>query len=112
MVYEFEDHEISPRAGQLALSSRRPKKEHTDKEREARMNREGVERWRERQYDKQDLTMENPRSCYTIEADADALDMLVGMGQIQDNETGDAKEVGKAISEMLAEAARAWKKTH
>jgi hypothetical protein len=109
MIFEFVDHVRSPPAAQLTLSSRHPRREHTDKEREDRLNREAVERWRERQHDKRHKNRINPRSCYTVEVDGDVLDMLMGMGQILDNETGDVKIVGKAISDMLAEAAQAWK---
>jgi hypothetical protein len=100
---------ISPRAGQLKLTSRHPNKEHTNHEREAQRNLEAVERWRERQYDKQHKNKINPRVCCIVEYDADVLNMLVGMGQILDHETGDPKIVGQAISDMLAEAAHAWK---
>ena len=112
LIFEFDDREMSPRAGQLVLSSRHPKREHTDREREARMNKEAQDRWRERQYDKQDLTKVNPRTCCTKEYDADILNMLVGTGQIQGDETSDPKEVAKAIYDVLADAARAWKKNH
>jgi hypothetical protein len=102
---------ITPPTTQLRLSSHKPKREHTDHERDAQRNREAVERWRERQYDitKDGKKKSHPRSCCTTVYDGDVLDMLVGMGQILDHETGDPKIVGQAISDMLAEAAQAWK---
>jgi hypothetical protein len=112
MIFETIDHVIVPRAAQLVISSRHPKREHTDHERDAQLNREAVNAWRERQYDKQHKNKINPRACYTVEGDGDLLNMLVGMGQILDSETGDPKIVGEAISDMLAEAAQDWKAKH
>jgi hypothetical protein len=108
MIFEFVDHGISPRAAQLTLSSRHPKREHTDKEREAQMNREAVDRWRERQYDvypdgRPNKNKQNKRVCCIVEYESYVLDGLVALGQIQENETGDAKIVGAALSEIIAE---------
>ncbi len=47
LIYEIAHREITPRAGQLVLTSRHPIREHSDKEREARLNREAVASWRE-----------------------------------------------------------------
>ena len=90
-----------PPAARLRISSRHPKREHTDREREAELNREAQARWR--------VNDKRARVCYIVACDSDVLDMLVGMGQILDTETGDDKIVGKAISDMLAEAAQDWK---
>jgi hypothetical protein len=103
---------ITPPAGRLTLSSRHPKREHPDKEREAQMNREAVDRWKARQYDKKRPNTINPRVCYTIEADNDVLHMLIDTGQIGDGEMVDARRVGEVISHMLADAAAAWKAEH
>ena len=103
---------MSPPAAQLKLSGPRPSRKRTDHEREAQMNREAQDRWRGRQYDKQRPNTINPRVCYTIEIDSGVLDMLVDTGQILDHETSDPKIVGETISEMLAEAVKAWKAGH
>jgi len=103
---------ISPKAAQLTLTSRHPKREHTDREREARINAEAQANWRNRQVDREFRNRSNPRSCSTVESDRDVLDMLVDMGWILDHETGDPKIVGQAISDMLADAAKAWKENH
>jgi hypothetical protein len=38
--------------------------------------------------------------------------MLIDTGQIGDGEMGDARRVGEVISDMLADAAAAWKAEH
>ena len=95
---------LSPDGAQLRLSSRHPKRNHTDREREAEMNQARVDRWR--------ANDKKARACYSVACDGDVLNMLVGMGQILDTETGDDKIVGEAISEMLAETAQHWKAKH
>jgi hypothetical protein len=113
-IWECIDHTITPRAGRLKLSSRHPKKEHTDHVRAAEMNLARVDGWRERQYDidRDGNKTSHFRSRCMITYDGDVLDMLVDMREIRDNETGDAKIVGEAISDMLAEAAQDWKAKH
>jgi hypothetical protein len=97
------DRVICPPAAQLKLSTSKTKRQHTDKEREAQLNREAVERWRERQHDKQYRNKSNPRVCCTVEYDSFVLDGLVALGQIQENEIGESKIVGAALSEIIAE---------
>jgi hypothetical protein len=109
-----EDIVICPPAGRLTLSSRHPKKEHTDHEREARLNAEAQARWKNRNYDvypdgRPNKNKSKKRTCCTTEYDGDILDMLVGLGRIEDGETDDPRIVGEAISEMMAELARNWK---
>ena len=106
---------ISPPAAELLLSTRshryfvRNRDEH-----EAEMNLARVDRWRGRQVDimEDGKKKSHPRACCSVAYDGDILNMLVEMGQILDGETDDAREVGKAISEMLAEAAQDWKAKH
>jgi hypothetical protein len=88
---EIAEHIIlTPPAAQLTLSSRHPKRERTDHEHEAELNRNRQDRWRER--DAMQL------SCGgTVTWSGDVLTMLVGMGQIQDNETDNPKIVSQAI---------------
>jgi hypothetical protein len=96
---------IMPPAGQLTISSSRgPRREHTDREREAQMNRERQARWRERDIDS--------KACDVVEWSGDVLTMLVETEYLDDSETGDSKAVAKAISEMLEDAAveKAWRK--
>jgi hypothetical protein len=103
-VYEFDDHVLTPPARQLRLSSIHPSRKRTDHAREAELNRDRQDRWRERQIDS--------KSCGgTVEWGGDVLTMLIEMGQIQDDETGDPKVVARAISDMLEEAAQAWRRS-
>jgi hypothetical protein len=98
---------LSPPTYQLRISRKHP----IHPEREAELNRARVATHRERQVDimPNGKKKKHPRDCCTVLYDEDILNMLVGTGQILDHETEDAREVGKAISEMLAEAAQDWK---
>jgi hypothetical protein len=111
---------ISPPVGQLSLSTGNPGSPHNGykvlnrDENEAELSKARVDKYRARQVDimKDGEKKPHPRACCNVVYDEDILNMLVGMGQILDAETEDSKEVGKAISEMLAEAAQDWKTKH
>jgi hypothetical protein len=106
---------LSPDAGQLSLSTSTHRYMVLNRdEKKAELSRARVDNYRERQVDitKDGEKKPHPRACCTVAYDAGILDMLVAMGQILDAETDDPKEVGKAISEMLAEAAQDWKAKH
>jgi hypothetical protein len=96
---------LCPDAGQLTLSTstHRYMVKNRDEEK-AKLNQVRVDAFREREAHQQ--------SCCTIRYDGDVLNMLVGTGHILDAETDDTKEVGKAISDMIAEAAQHWKAEH
>ena len=95
---------ITPRAAQRALRSRKPTVKVSDHEREAALGRERQDRWRGRQIDS--------KSCGVVEWNGAVLNMLVETGYLDDSDAGDSKTVAKAITEMLADAAKAqaWKR--
>jgi hypothetical protein len=106
---------LSPDAGQLSLSTRTHRYMVLNRdEHEAELRKARVDNYRERQVDitKDGEKKPHPRACCIVAYDGDILNMLVAMGQILDAEANDSKEVGKAISEMLAEAAQDWKAKH
>jgi hypothetical protein len=110
-----EDIMLSPPAAQLSLSPTTWRYMVLNRdEKKAELNKARVDSYRERQVDimEDGEKKPHPRACCTVAYDATILDMLVAMGQILDAETDDTKEVGKAISEMLAEAAQDWKAKH
>jgi hypothetical protein len=110
-----EDTRLSPDAGQLSLSTKVHRYMVLNRdEDEAKLRKARVDSYRERQVDitKDGEKIPHPRACCSVAYDGDILDMLVGMGQILDHETTDCKEVGKAISDMIAEAAQDWKAKH
>ena len=110
----------SPAAAQLLLSGFNPGDPHNRwkirnrDDHEAELRDARVDKHRKLQVDitKDGEKKSHPRVCCTVAYDGDILNMLVAMGQILDTETDDPKEVGKAISEMLAEAAQDWKSKH
>jgi hypothetical protein len=102
-IYEFDDHEVSPKVGQLMLWSRKPTIKLSDHELVAEQAAARQDRKRERLID-------SKTSGGHVEWDEDVLTMLVEMGHIQKNERDDSKIVTKAINDMLTEAAQAWKK--
>jgi hypothetical protein len=106
-ILEVIDVVLIPPAAQLRLICCKPKRKYIDHEHEAELNRERVASWRERQADPK-----HTRACCTVAYEGHVLDGLVKLGQIQDNETGDPRIVGKALSDMLAEAAQDWKAKH
>jgi hypothetical protein len=106
MVYEFDDIEIVPPAGQLELSSLHPRRKLFDKDREAKMNADRQARWREKP------PLDPLKDRDIVEWSGEVLTMLIETGHLDEHETGDSKVVAKAISEMLEEAARmeSWKR--
>jgi hypothetical protein len=77
------------------------------------MNREAQDRWRSRQHDPVYKNKADNRRCCTVEYNGALLDMLVTREWLDEDETGNPKAVGQAISDMLAEAGAAhWKATH
>jgi hypothetical protein len=114
------DVEIKPPAAKLLLSGINPGdpyngyKVRNRNEHEAELSKARVDSYRDRQVDitKDGEKKDHPRACCTVAYDGDILNMLVAMGQILDTETDDPKEVGKAISGMLAESAQHWKAEH
>lgn len=117
LIWEYDDHVRTPSAAQLVLSSRHPRREHTDKARMDELNREAVARWRVRQFDvypdgRPNKNRTKKRTSCNTQFDEDILNMLVGMGQILDSETDDPRIVGETIYEFMAELARNWKAEH
>jgi hypothetical protein len=108
LIYDYDDYEISPPAGQLkmptglktVLRRRNPEKATTWREaidhykREKKLNAEAQGRWRNK---------DPTRGRCTVEYEGYVLDGLVKLGRILDNETGDAKIIGEALSEIIAE---------
>ena len=101
LIFESEDIVRTPHTGQLWITSKHPKRNHTDREREAELNAAAQARWR--------ANDKKARACYDVGCDADVLTMLVETGYILDAETGDDKIVGEALADMLADAAQSWK---
>jgi len=106
---------LCPDAGQLSLSTSTHRYMVLNRDEEkAELSKARVDAYRARQVDitEDGEKKSHPRACCTVAFDEDILNMLVAMGQILDAETDDTKEVGKAISEMLAESAQHWKAEH
>jgi hypothetical protein len=105
MIYEFDDHDISPPAARpkFWLDRKYPPgstwpdiKRHYKHELELAANRQ--DRWRERGRKMQS-------SCL-VDYDDEVVRALVRWGVLASNQQDDAKEIGKAISELLVETVK------
>ena len=102
-----DDIRKSPPAAQLSLSTSTHRYMVLNRdEHEAELRKARVDAYRERQVD---ITEDgekklHPRSRCYVTYDGIALEGLVKLGQILDHETGDARIVGEALSDIIAEA--------
>ena len=98
---------LEPKTAQLKFSSRKPKRGRSDREHEAELKCNRQDRRRDRQFDgkKKRKRRINSRTCI-VDFDEEARKALLWWGQILPHEIDDPNMVGKAISELLADAVR------
>jgi hypothetical protein len=95
--------QIAPRAAQLRLSSRAPRRTRTDTERANRLNRARVARCYKRQHPPKKAIR-----CCTVEYDGAIIDKLVTLRLLDDGASSDTKAVAEAVQELLALIDSSW----